>query len=115
MHVCRQQVRTAVRSFATTLSAGATERQFAHLSWLAGCWKGPVGEPGTVEQWTPLAGGTMLGLSRTVGGTTVMYEFMRIVYRFEAPATLRAHIEGLVDGKTQRIDYHFVRGSCESN
>jgi len=66
-------------SLAATLSAGAAEPQFEHLSWLAGCWKSPVGEPGTVEQWTPLAGGTMLGLSRTVsGGTTVMYEFMRI-------------------------------------
>jgi len=39
----------------------------------------------------------------------------RIVYRFEAPATLRAHIEGIVDGKTRREDFHFVRGSCESN
>jgi Domain of unknown function (DUF6265) len=39
----------------------------------------------------------------------------RIVYRFEAPATLRAHIEGTIDGKTRREDFHFVRGSCESN
>ncbi len=161
MKVCRQPVMTAVMSLAMTLSAGAAEPQFEHLAWLAGCWKSPVGEPGTVEQWTPLAGGTMLGLSRTVdGGTTVMYEFMRIarddsgrlsffaqprgvapavfpairttptevvfenaahdfpqriVYRFEAPATLRAHIEGTIDGKSRREDFHFVRGSCESN
>ena len=39
----------------------------------------------------------------------------RIVYRFEAPATLRAQIEGVIDGKTRREDFHFVRGSCESN
>lgn len=39
----------------------------------------------------------------------------RIVYRFEAPATMRAHIEGVIDGKTRREDFHFVRGSCESN
>ena len=102
---------------ATTRSAGAAKEQFEHLSWLAGCWKSPVGEPGTVEQWTCIAGGTMLGLSRTVsGGKTVMYEFMRIVYRFEAPATLRAYIEGSIDGKTRREDFHFVRrGGCESN
>ena len=161
MSVCLRQVLTAVMSLAATLSAGAAEPQFEHLSWLAGCWKSPVGEPGTGEQWTPLAGGTMLGLSRAVsGGTTVMYEFMRIarddsgrlsffaqpqgvapagfpairttltevvfenpahdfpqriVYRFEAPATLRAHIEGVIDGKTRREDFHFVRGNCESN
>ena len=161
MVVCRLQVLTAVLLLAATLPAGAAEPQFEHLSWLAGCWKSPAGDPGTVEQWTPLAGGTMLGLSRTVsGGTTVMYEFMRIarddsghlsffaqprglaptgfpairtsptevvfenaahdfpqriVYRFEAPATLRAHIEGTIDGKTRREDFHFVRGSCEVN
>ena len=161
MNVCRQQVLTAVMSLALTLSAAAAEPRFEHLSWLAGCWKSPAGEPGTVEHWTPLAGGTMLGLSRTVdGGATVMYEFMRIarddsgrlsffaqprgvapagfpairttpaevvfenpahdfpqriVYRFEAPATLRAQIEGVIDGKTRREDFHFVRGSCESN
>ena len=161
MYACRHLVLTAVVSLAAALTAGAAEPQFEHLSWLAGCWKSPVGEPGTVEQWTPLAGGTMLGLSRTVDdGTTVMYEFMRIarddsgrlsffaqprgvapagfpairttptevvfenaahdfpqriVYRFEAPATLRAHIEGTIAGKSRREDFHFVRGSCESN
>ena len=161
MNTIRHQVLMAFMSLATTLSAGAAEPQFEHLSWLAGCWKSPAGEPGTVEHWTPLAGGTMLGLSRTVdGGATVMYEFMRIarddsgrlsffaqprgvapagfpairttpaevvfenpahdfpqriVYRFEAPATLRAQIEGVIDGKTRREDFHFVRGSCESN
>jgi hypothetical protein len=161
MNGIRQQVMTAVMLLATMLPVGAAEPQFEQLSWLAGCWKSPVDEPGTVEQWTPLAGGTMLGLSRTVsGGTTVMYEFMRIarddsgrlsffaqprgvapagfpairttptevvfenpahdfpqriVYRFEAPATLRARIEGMIDGKARREDFHFVRGSCESN
>lgn len=161
MNAIRQYLLPAAMSLVTALTAGAAEPQFEHLSWLAGCWKSPAGEPGTIEQWTPLAGGTMLGLSRTVdGGTTVTYEFMRIargdagrisffaqprgvaptefaairttltevvfenaahdfpqriVYRFEAPATLRAHIEGTIDGKARREEFLFVRSSCDSN
>jgi hypothetical protein len=49
------------------------------MAWLAGCWQGQAGEPGTVEQWLAPAGGTMLGMSRTVKqGNTVEYEFMRL-------------------------------------
>ncbi len=161
MNILRHALSGAVVALVVALPVGADEPRLTHLSWLAGCWHAADAEPGTVEQWTPLAGDSMLGVSRTVdGGRTVMYEFMRIapdaagritffaqprgvaptgfpavsttvtevvfengahdfpqriVYRFEAPATLRAHIEGLVDGKMHRIDYHFVRGSCEPN
>ncbi len=49
------------------------------LSWLAGCWSLEGGEPGSGEQWLPAAGGTLLGVSRTVrGGNTVAHEFMQI-------------------------------------
>ncbi len=161
MNTLRHALAGAVVTLVVALPAGADEPRLAHLSWLAGCWHAADAEPGTVEQWTSLAGDSLLGVSRTVdGGRTVMYEFMRIapdaagrltffaqprgvaptgfpavstsstqvvfengghdfpqrvVYRFEAPATLHAHIEGVVDGKSHRIDYHFVRGSCESS
>ncbi len=161
MNMRHQVLSGAVLALIVALPAGADEPSLAHLSWLAGCWHAADGEPGTAEQWTPLAGESMLGVSRTVvDGRTVMFEFMRIApddtgrvtffaqprgvaptgfpavsttgtevvfenathdfpqrvsYRFEAPATLRAHIEGVVNGKSRRIDYHFVRGSCESN
>jgi Domain of unknown function (DUF6265) len=151
-------IMVAIAALAVALPARADEPQLAQLSWLAGCWQAADGEPGTLEQWTPPAGDSMLGVSRTVaGGRTVMYEFMRIapddagrvtffaqprgvtptgfpavsitatevvfenaahdfpqrvVYRFVAPATLRAHIEGVADGKVQRIEYHFVRAAC---
>lgn len=36
----------------------------------------------------------------------------RIGYRFEPPATLRAFIEGTIDGRQRREDFHFVRGDC---
>ena len=49
------------------------------LSWLAGCWAAEGGEPGSLEHWMPLAGGTMLGVARTVkNGKTVAHEFMQI-------------------------------------
>ena len=49
------------------------------LQWLAGCWRSELDEPGSGEQWMPAAGGTMLGMARTLkGGRTVQFEFMQI-------------------------------------
>ena len=61
------------------VAAHATDEELAKLSWLAGCWKGEAGEPGSIEQWMSPAGGTMLGMSRTVKqGRTIEFEFMQI-------------------------------------
>lgn len=47
------------------------------LSWLAGAWASDQRERQTTEQWMSPAGGTMLGMSRTVAqGRTVEYEFL---------------------------------------
>lgn len=49
------------------------------LAWMSGCWASVGGEPGSGETWIPPAGGTLLGVSRTVkGGKTVAHEFMQI-------------------------------------
>lgn len=57
------------------------------VAWLQGCWRPTGAEGGSVEQWTAPAGGTMLGLSRTVkGGKTVAHEFLQI--RETAPGKL---------------------------
>lgn len=49
------------------------------LTWLADCWAYEGAEAGSGETWTPAAGGTMFGISRTVAeGRTVMFEFMQI-------------------------------------
>lgn len=49
------------------------------LGWLSGCWTSDGGEPGSGEQWTRPAAGTLFGMSRTVrGGRTVAHEFMHI-------------------------------------
>lgn len=51
----------------------------SELAWLAGCWASEGAEPGSGEQWMAPAGGTLLGMSRTVkGGRTVAHEFMQI-------------------------------------
>lgn len=49
------------------------------LEWLAGCWQGE--RPGrlTEEQWMAPAGGSMVGMSRTVvEDRTVAHEYLRI-------------------------------------
>ena len=49
------------------------------LNWMSGCWASVDGEAGSGEQWTLPAGGSMLGMSRTVrDGKTVAFEFLRI-------------------------------------
>jgi hypothetical protein len=57
----------------------AQDQPLEKLSWLAGCWAAESGEPGSGEQWMPLAGGTMLGVGRTVkNGKTREHEFLQI-------------------------------------
>jgi len=57
----------------------ADESSLGQLAWLGGCWNAEGSEPGSGEQWMPLAGNSLMGVSRTVRqGRTVAYEFMRI-------------------------------------
>ncbi|KAB8045143.1 DUF6265 family protein [Janthinobacterium aquaticum] len=59
----------------------------AKFSWLAGCWQVDGAEPGSGEQWSTAAGGTILGTSRTVkGGKTTTFEFVQI--RLTVPGQL---------------------------
>jgi hypothetical protein len=52
------------------------------LAWLAGCWVIEGKDRVVEERWMEPAGGTMLGVSRTVaGGKTVAFEFLRIEER----------------------------------
>jgi hypothetical protein len=52
------------------------------LAWVTGSWIGTAGKASIEEHWTPVAGGTLFGVSRTiVGGKTVAFEFLRIEAR----------------------------------
>ena len=55
----------------------------AELSWMAGDWQTPSGGRAQIEEhWTPAAGGTMFGVSRTIaGGRTVEFEFLKLEER----------------------------------
>lgn len=58
---------------------GTSPPTLQQLVWISGCWASEGNEPGSGEQWMPLAGGTFLGMSRTVkDGKTVFYEFLQI-------------------------------------
>lgn len=49
------------------------------LAWMAGCWAATGADAGSEEHWLAPAGGTLLGISRTVkNGKTVTHEFMQI-------------------------------------
>ena len=74
-------LRTAVCLLACTVlvPVRADDASLARLGWLAGCWSSESGEPGSGEYWMAPAGGTMLGIGRTVKqGRTVEHEFLQI-------------------------------------
>lgn len=63
------------------LAAGGTPL-LAPYGWLAGCWEQRAGNRLVEEQWMAPRGGTMLGMSRTTrGDTLVEYEQVRIFER----------------------------------
>jgi Domain of unknown function (DUF6265) len=70
-------------AFAATVSVMPVDPPSAsdldRLAWLAGCWSQPRPDGVTEEHWMKPAGGTMLGMSRTVrGGKTTEFEFLQI-------------------------------------
>jgi hypothetical protein len=76
-------------------SAAAAEQEIEKVAWLAGCWSSDGAEPGSEERWMPLAGGTMLGVSRTIRqGKTVAFEFMEIRHLPDGKLAFVAHPSG---------------------
>jgi hypothetical protein len=56
----------------------------APLAFLEGCWQGNVNQRDFREQWMPLRGGMLLGVSQTVmDGKTQGYEYLRLESRPE--------------------------------
>ncbi len=81
--------------FATCGVAAAAEPEITRLAWLAGCWASDGGEAGSGEQWTALAGETMLGMGRTVRrGKTVNSEFMELRHLPDGRLAFIAHPSG---------------------
>jgi hypothetical protein len=58
--------------------AAAAPVPLSDLAWLEGCWKGLVNKREFREQWMPLRGELMLGVSQTtMADKTVGYEYLR--------------------------------------
>ena len=66
-----------------TGQAAPSLSDITQLAWLSGDWQtAPGGRAQIEEHWTQPAGGSMLGMSRTVaGGKTAEFEFLRIEQR----------------------------------
>lgn len=66
--------------FVVVAAANVTAGTLDELAWLKGCWSSAKpGKRQTTEHWMAPAGGTMLGMNRTLkGGKTIEFEFMRI-------------------------------------
>jgi hypothetical protein len=73
-------MRVTTTVFLAVLAAShAAASDVTALAWMAGCWAPEKGDAGSVEHWLAPAGGTMLGVSRTVkNGETVEFEFMQL-------------------------------------
>lgn len=69
----------ACKPAASATPAGAEcDGTISEAAFMAGSWQ----QPGVEEHWTDGAGGTMLGVGRTVSdGRTIGFEFMRIEAR----------------------------------
>ncbi|HEY7945311.1 MAG: DUF6265 family protein [Burkholderiales bacterium] len=54
------------------------------LAWVHGCWEGKVNQRDFREEWLPLTGDMMVGVSQTaLKGKTIDYEYLRLEQRPE--------------------------------
>jgi len=69
----------------TNKPSPSTLHTISELGWMSGDWQTPPGRPAQIEEhWTQPAGGSMLGVSRTVIGIrTLEFEYLRLEQRPE--------------------------------
>ena len=77
---------TSYRSTAGANSPLSESWKISDLVWMSGDWRtDPAGRAVSEEHWTRPAGGSMIGMSRTlVGDRTVSFEFLRVEERVDA-------------------------------
>ena len=72
---------TIVIFFSSIILFAQEKPSIGSLGWMSGCWELNVAasKMTIAEQWMKPAGGSMIGMSRTVkGDSTLMFEFLRI-------------------------------------
>jgi Domain of unknown function (DUF6265) len=63
----------------------AAAATIAQIAWLSGTWIGVAGTTTVEERWTPVAGGSLLGVARTLrNGVMASFEFLCIAERHGA-------------------------------
>ncbi|MDQ3171987.1 MAG: DUF6265 family protein [Acidobacteriota bacterium] len=66
-------------AIAAPSQAAPARHTIQDVAWIAGCWASAAGGRQVDEQWMKPAGGSMLGISRTVAkGRTVATEFIQM-------------------------------------
>jgi Domain of unknown function (DUF6265) len=79
---------------------GVHAQGLAGAAWLAGCWTLDDAEPGSTEQWMVPAGGTMLGMARTIkNGRMVAHEFLQIRERADGSLIYIARPSGQAEAQ----------------
>ena len=98
-----------------TISTGSPritteQNDIAQLSWIAGDWQSPPGGRAQVEEhWTQPAGGSMLGMGRTVAGArTVEFEYLRIEQREDG-----IYYVAQPKGRCPATDFKLTRASTQ--
>ena len=99
-----------VAALVATSAAAQTAQDAAtlkSLAWLEGCWRGTGGAREFREQWMPLRGAMMIGVSQTIDekGATQGYEFLRLEPRpggifYVATPSGKAEVALKFDGET---------------
>jgi hypothetical protein len=91
-------------------SAAINATDIAELGWISGDWQtAPGGRAQIEEHWTLPAGGSMLGMSRTVAGSkTAEFEYLRIEQRNEG-----IYYVAQPKGRCPATDFKLTRSSTQ--
>ena len=79
LHLSRAVAVAVAATFMCLAAKPQPQDSVSATAWMTGCWSVEGKETGTGEAWLAPAGGSMLGVGRTVrSGKTVDHEFMQI-------------------------------------
>lgn len=110
----------------TSLASGGASAPaggIARVAWLEGCWEAASRKRTVEENWMAPRGGSMLGVSRTVRGDSLL-EYELVVLREEAarlvyeahpsgqPVAAFHSREGVRAGQARRVEFPYRRARC---
>lgn len=72
----------------------AQQMTVSRIAWLQGCWRSTRGETTLEEQWMAPRGGAMVGMGRTVRGSTLVEYELVLIKELEGMLAYEAHPSG---------------------